>query len=75
MILHLLKNTIHRGIKNQADYDRPMFFIYLTPDKDFMIKGAGKLPYDDLSVQDVSTETWRRRNRSMPWDSYSHHTS
>ena len=36
--MHLLKNTIHRGIKNQADYDRPMFFIYLTPDKDFMIK-------------------------------------
>ena len=37
-ILHLLRNTIHRGIKNRADYDRPMFYAYCTPEKELKLK-------------------------------------
>ena len=37
-ILHLLSNTVHRGIRNSSDYDRPMFFAFATPDEDFFVK-------------------------------------
>ena len=29
-ILHMLKNTVHKGIANSADYDRPMFYIVFS---------------------------------------------
>ncbi len=27
----MLKNTVHKGIANGADYDRPMFFVTFSP--------------------------------------------
>lgn len=32
-ILHMLKNTVHKGIANSADYNRPMLFVTFSPKK------------------------------------------
>ena len=31
VILQLNKSTVHRGIPNTTDIDRPMFFIFCSP--------------------------------------------
>ena len=36
-ILNLQKNTVHRGIKNRSDYDRPMLMVYFSPMKDYKL--------------------------------------
>lgn len=49
-ILHLLKNTVHKGIANSADYDRPMFFVSFSPKVENVI-------YENLIECDVKMIT------------------
>lgn len=51
-VLHLTKNTVHRGIKNSADYDRPMFYCLFSPDENFDFKERAIESDSNIEVKD-----------------------